>query len=877
MKKGWIFAPMVLFVLGQLGPGCSKEPYSGVFPRIVKLTVARGAQSHPGGDLSVTATDLAVFQFSLTAGLDEQVFIDSIRFTELGTADAQGGITGLGLYLDMDGDGAYSPMVDGVRLGSRAGGYGADDTVTFSNIRRIIHPGTTETWILTYTLSGTANAGDTFIPSITAAADISAAGGESDRPASIEGVPAIGNTLTVRDMGFLTVALGPNAPPASNLPDPPTGVAMIQLHLVSTLTEDVVISSITFTATGSGDADGDVSSVELYNDQDGSGNVNAGDIVIGAPTTFSGRRATFAGLAETITAGPAFAENWLVVCSFSGGNLGDTYRIDLAANADIAATGVTSLQTILPTGAPVFGNPKMMGSGVAPLFTIADLTPPGGIQINRIESNVVMLQIRLTADPAEGITVQRLTFRASGSGDDSTDISSVCLFLDTAGDGILQGGTDPLLAPHTYGYSYDADDGTVTFSGIDHTVPAGSSEYILLVYYMAGSGVGPNYRARFDPSTDITAMGAISNNPAVFSGASFNGPFVNLQLDPLWTQTFPSVPATYAGEQGHSAIFDGANNRILLFGGVSGLSTDNNAVWEIDLTGATPTWTPLTPAGSPPLARHGHSAVYVPPASGPGGGPKMIVFGGWHGTTPLNDAHLLDLTAGAEAWMPLNPVETPPLPRCYHTAVWDDAARRMVVYGGSADPPSLWGQPSTRTLFNDVWVLDLTLNAWLSVNPSGTPPAGSGRAGHTAVYDAKQRSMIVFAGCDYSSGGNEVYYNDIYALELDTWQWRPLSSAGATPPPRYLHSSLVDEIGRRMFVFAGGTDNPGGGQTLFNDIFVFNLSRRNATGPATPWTALPPVGGPPASRYNLAGAYDFTGHRSFWFTGHNASDGWVYK
>jgi hypothetical protein len=93
---------------------------------------------------SPTATGVSVLQIRLCAGLDEQVKVTSIRFTESGTGNAQTAIGTIGLYVDEDRDGNYSPAVDTVALGSIAGGFAADDTALFSGLSRVIHPGSTE-------------------------------------------------------------------------------------------------------------------------------------------------------------------------------------------------------------------------------------------------------------------------------------------------------------------------------------------------------------------------------------------------------------------------------------------------------------------------------------------------------------------------------------------------------------------------------------------------------------------------------------------------------------------------------------------------------------------------------------------------------------
>src|SRR6185436_8530202 len=101
----------------------------------------------------------------------------------------------------------------------------------------------------------------------------------------------------------------------------------------------------------------------------------------------------------------------------------------------------------------------------------------------------------------------------------------------------------------------------------------------------------------------------------------------------------------------------------------------------------------------------------------------------------------------SQGWTPLTPAGGPPVARMLHSAVYSQATNRMILFGGfSGDPDSGFCGPSC---LNDVWVLtdaDGTGGApsWIHLAPTGTPPAPRGY--HGAVYDAANNVMIVFAG-----------------------------------------------------------------------------------------------------------------------------------
>src|SRR5436190_16814295 len=75
-----------------------------------------------------------------------------------------------------------------------------------------------------------------------------------------------------------------------------------------------------------------------------------------------------------------------------------------------------------------------------------------------------------------------------------------------------------------------------------------------------------------------------------------------------WTQVEPGFGPRY----GHSLTYDPVGHRLILFGGsrfTSGLDRFLSDVWELDLDGGL-TWRPLHPLGTAPPGREFHTAVY---------------------------------------------------------------------------------------------------------------------------------------------------------------------------------------------------------------------------------------------------------------------------
>jgi len=88
-----------------------------------------------------------------------------------------------------------------------------------------------------------------------------------------------------------------------------------------------------------------------------------------------------------------------------------------------------------------------------------------------------------------------------------------------------------------------------------------------------------------------------------------------------WTELTPVIRPPGRWFAAH--IYDSANNRATIFGGNTG-SEVKNEVWVFDLW--TNAWTKLSPTGTPPSAREGAAAIYD------GANDRMVVFGGKNGT-----------------------------------------------------------------------------------------------------------------------------------------------------------------------------------------------------------------------------------------------------
>jgi hypothetical protein len=330
---------------------------------------------------------------------------------------------------------------------------------------------------------------------------------------------------------------------------------------------------------------------------------------------------------------------------------------------------------------------------------------------------------------------------------------------------------------------------------------------------------------------------------------------LNVKIPPAWS-LLPASGTGPSARYGHSAIYDPAHGRMIVFGGSTNAVgiTASDGLYALDLTGA-PTWSELAATG--PSARFGHTAVY----DSVGG--RMIVFGGNTGSFGvLADIWVLTLTPGAETWIPLTPMGSPPSARAFSQSVFDPLKNRIILFGGED------GGILLPNRFSDLWALNLTPTpAWEQLyaedpldalggllsfpprsgaatvyHPAGsrmlmafgfgsiqsfpapmsdayaldllgvdpvwsnlTLPQGAGRGYAPAVIDVTRNRVLIFGGRSSSTS-----FDDLQALDLASETWSEVEvPVGVPPPPMSGHSAIWDQTHARMILF-GGADVAGG-------------------------------------------------------------------
>ncbi|HXF26242.1 MAG TPA: kelch repeat-containing protein [Bryobacteraceae bacterium] len=315
-----------------------------------------------------------------------------------------------------------------------------------------------------------------------------------------------------------------------------------------------------------------------------------------------------------------------------------------------------------------------------------------------------------------------------------------------------------------------------------------------------GAGSSAVYDA--DSNGMIVFGGVFGNNE---NGVSLLSRANGLGGTPQWTSLILNGAAgSPPARSGHSAVYDSINKRMIVFGGCGGGCLPAlNDVWVLanaDGTTGTPTWTQLSPFGTPPAPRVGHAAVYDPDTN------SMIVFAGQNGggvggtysdTWILSNANGL---GGTPVWTQLSPIGGPPPGQYGSSAVYGPVNNIMMVFGG--------GIQGNQVASNAVWTLSHANGqggtpVWKNIAPEGMPGAPAKRYFHTAVYDRGSNRMTIFGGNVLGTVFNNAWVL-INANGLGgTPTWKLLGPPSPLPALRASHTAVYDAASNRMTIFGG--------------------------------------------------------------------------
>lgn len=202
------------------------------------------------------------------------------------------------------------------------------------------------------------------------------------------------------------------------------------------------------------------------------------------------------------------------------------------------------------------------------------------------------------------------------------------------------------------------------------------------------------------------------------------------------------------------------------------------------------------PSGSEtPLARADTAAAMAPDGLSMvmyGGDTATVVCGSVPAREHVGDTWILDLACGG--WTEV--MGAGPGERARHAMAADPTRNRALLFGGRTRA----GSSGPYTLFNDVWAFDFTAKAWTEIETSGAAPA----ARHNPTVEVVGDKLYVFGGSSSTSGTAFAPENDLFVLDLTTNAWSEIGMGATKPEARLFHSMASDAASGKLFVVSGG-------------------------------------------------------------------------
>jgi hypothetical protein len=309
-----------------------------------------------------------------------------------------------------------------------------------------------------------------------------------------------------------------------------------------------------------------------------------------------------------------------------------------------------------------------------------------------------------------------------------------------------------------------------------------------LPLYAAAQDVGPGW-------TPIAAAGpaarwdhTLAADPATgrlilfggrdVAGAPFGDTWLYDTTAQAWTPVEGPAPSPRFGQ---AIAVDTATRALYLFAGQADGATFFNDVWRFDLDALA--WEEIATGELAPSPRYGTSAVLD-------GAGNLLISHGFTFAGRFDDTWSLDLETGA--WTDVSPpVETRPLKRCLHEAVWDAAAHRMLLYGGCS---SGFG-PCPQ---GDLWSFDPVSRAWTELTPVAAPAARSNPA---LIRDDASGAIWLIDGLTETG-----YVADLWSLDTsgEIAIWSEVAQGESVPVPRASHDVAL--LAGDAWLFGGHSD-----------------------------------------------------------------------
>ena len=288
------------------------------------------------------------------------------------------------------------------------------------------------------------------------------------------------------------------------------------------------------------------------------------------------------------------------------------------------------------------------------------------------------------------------------------------------------------------------------------------------------------------------------------------------------TAEWQPLPAAFASDRGGHAVDALSENLIIMHGGYGhGTQQGNLAdVWaasNLADDNTPPRWRQLSPEGTAPSARAGHTLTAVSTT-------ELVLFGGF-GQQGFEDVHILRVDSDdgeSSSWRELVVTGDTPGPRCAHAAAAlpcsEGTRRRLITFGGYTASHGADAALSLLTISENgdagCWE---PLHAAEPDDGLSTPLQ---RSGHSAAVASGERLLVFGGTCDDLRTGGTHVLGDALCLDVSDEglerlrhpdggaRWQRLEiDADEEELARYNHAAALAVHGdEAILLVVGGTD-----------------------------------------------------------------------
>jgi hypothetical protein len=490
------------------------------------LMLSEGTYNPTTRTISASESEFEMIQINLTANATENINISEISFKTSGSADESTDISSALLILDANNNGRYDIVYDS-QIGSTISSFTDDGSITFSGLSQIISAGTSQKWILMYNLNGNGSPDETFKVYFDEVSQFVATGITSSESISPLGLPVNGNTMTISQIGTLTLDLADNNPGDVSFGGTAPNLTMLAFTMYANDVEDIYITSIRIIPETNNLRRGNFTDpdVRIFQDVDANGLLDINIDRFIASDNYGGtgngtpEPVTISISGETIPASSTV--QWLIVNSITSSTAGNYVEVSVLSS-EIEGSGAISLESANITGSNLVGGKKTHVSGIPGTLTLnAGANNPAYRYISAGVQNEVMLQFQLAADPVEDINITQISVAMTGTGDESSDMVSVRLYLDGDNNGSINTLYDTQMGSTVTSIS---DNDTITFSGFTETISSGTAKNYITVYNFNGTNntVGETFQS-YTGNALFTATGVTSGLSITPTGGPIYG------------------------------------------------------------------------------------------------------------------------------------------------------------------------------------------------------------------------------------------------------------------------------------------------------------------------------------------------------------------